>query len=289
MDTDKFKVRNHKLKGEMKNKIKEKIKFGPSVTVNDNGAVVTVRAINNINIVVADGGKSQIGNITSGKENHITATAKQHGNAEIGDIIACEKNTIRQTAKESGRSIIKNVTAGKENDITVTAVQYGSVGIGDVTAGHNINITGALSCETPAVEKPCVYPEQVLTEDSPTEESPTVKTPSVEEPCVCPEKTKENLTTQSQIDLAPRLGVQTRKSATDNNLININYNQINIINIDSYSSFSIEGNIFDINMREERLGQIMSEFKNKESTAYNICTPVPISNQCSSIYVPQVV
>ncbi|HGJ5883158.1 hypothetical protein [Arsenophonus sp.] len=171
--------------------------------------------------------------------------------------------------------------------------------IGDVTAGHNINITGALSCETPAVEKPCVYPEQVLTEErstkdsptegSPTEGSPTVKTPSVEEPCVCPEKTKENLTTQSQIDLAPRLRVQTRKSATDNNLININYNQINIINIDSYSSFSIEGNIFDINMREERLGQIMSEFKNKESTAYNICAPVPISNQCPSIYVPQVV
>lgn len=117
MDTGKFKVRNHKLKGEMKNKIKEKIKFGPSVTVNDNGAVVTVRAINNINIVVAHGGKSQIGNITSGKENHITATAKQHGNAEIGDIIACEKNTIRQTAKESGRSIIKNVTAGKENKL----------------------------------------------------------------------------------------------------------------------------------------------------------------------------
>ncbi|MDR5615691.1 hypothetical protein [Arsenophonus sp.] len=164
------------------------------------------------------------------------------------------------------------------------------------------------------MEKTSVYPEQVLTEESstkdsptkdspieenPTEESPTegsstegsptAKTPSVEEPCVCPEKTKENLTTQSQIDLAPRLGVQTRKSATDNNLININYNQINIINIDSYSSFSIEGNIFDINMREERLGQIMSEFKNKESTAYNICAPVPISNQCPSIYVPQVV
>ncbi|MFS1562877.1 MAG: hypothetical protein ACL7AX_03995 [Candidatus Arsenophonus phytopathogenicus] len=104
MDTDRFKVRNYKLKGEMKNKIKEKIKFGPSVTVNDNGAVVTIRAINNISIVVADGGKSQIGNITSGKENHITATAKQHGNTEIGDITTCEKNTIRQTAKESGRS-----------------------------------------------------------------------------------------------------------------------------------------------------------------------------------------
>ncbi|MFS1562878.1 MAG: hypothetical protein ACL7AX_04000 [Candidatus Arsenophonus phytopathogenicus] len=144
------------------------------------------------------------------------------------------------------------------------------------------------------MEKPWVYPEQVLTEESSTKESPTeksstVKTPSAEELCVCPEKTKENLTTQSQIDLAPRLGVQTRKSATDNNLININYNQINIINIDSYSSFSIEGNIFDINMREERLGQIISEFKNKESTAYNICAPVATSNQCPSIYVPQVV
>ncbi|SPP31006.1 hypothetical protein ARAF_0108 [Arsenophonus endosymbiont of Aleurodicus floccissimus] len=124
-----------------------------------------------------------------------------------------------------------------------------------------------------------MYPEQVLTEESPTkdspiEESPTVETPKVDKSCVCPEKTRENLITQSQIDLALRLGVQTLKSATDNNLININYNQINIINIDSYSSFSIEGNIFDIDMREERLVQIMSEFKNKESTADNIYAPV---------------
>ncbi|HGJ5898192.1 hypothetical protein, partial [Arsenophonus apicola] len=164
----------------------------------------------------------------------------------------------------------------------------------------------------PTIEQPFLsleetLPEKSLTEEAPTEKNPTAEILTVEKLCGCSDETMsekspiqeapieksfltESPTTHLPAYLAPSLEMQTLRAAVDNQPTIINYNQINIINLNGYSRLSLQGNTINIdNMQTEGLSQMMSGFKNKESTAYDSCDLKPAFDPSPRMYMPQVV
>ncbi|HGJ5875738.1 MAG TPA: hypothetical protein ACHBX0_04195 [Arsenophonus sp.] len=184
---------------------------------------------------------------------------------------AGEKNDIKPTVTANNKAIKSDVTASQENTISTTTENDVNATIGDVTVGNNTNISDVALCAVSAVAEP----SSIVT----TSKLAKSEVPSLEV-SLSGNQTSEVAT----IEVQP---AEIVLSIVYPKPITINYNQINIININGYSRLSIRGNVFNIdNMKAKWLGQMISCFKTKDSISNNRYYLTSPLDKNTPIYIP---
>ncbi|MFV9996475.1 MAG: hypothetical protein AB8W37_10920 [Arsenophonus endosymbiont of Dermacentor nuttalli] len=179
-------------------------------------------------------------------------------------------NDIKPTVTANNKAIKSDVTASQENTISTTTENDVSTTIGDVIVGNNTNISDVALCAVSAAAEP----SSIVT---------TSKLAKSEVPSLEASLSGNSTSEVATIEVQP---AEIASSIVYHKPITINYNQINIININSYSRLSICGNAFNIdNMKAEGLGQMILVFKTKDSISnngYYLTSP----DKNTPIYIP---